>query len=387
MSRLKVAFPRMGIATIPLKGLLNELGFEALDPPPVTRETLSLGSRYTPEFACLPLKVTLGNYLQALPAGPDLVLMVGGVGPCRFGLYGEVQKEILEALGHQVDFMVIEPPKKNLAELAQDFTKRFGMGFWARLPGALYIFFKKAAALDEVEKTVLALSPRLAPKERRSLWRDREEFLQAVDQATTGRRVGRIVKETMERVASYPLAPATGYRDLKVRIVGELLVVLEPGINFHLERQLFMSGVAVKRTIWFTEWVLHNVVYNALGIDWQKEIREAAAPYLSRFVGGHGLETVANTIRAKEEGYNGVIQLAPLGCMPEVVAMSMIKRINAEEEIPVLSLLFDEHTAGAGISTRIEAFVDLIRAREEHRLEAATSVEEGFFDKRSCRRS
>jgi predicted nucleotide-binding protein (sugar kinase/HSP70/actin superfamily) len=120
----------MGSGSLVVKSLLTELGFEAILPPPTTQETLSLGARYTPEFACLPLKVTLGNYLQAIPQNIDLIFMAGGIGPCRFGLYGEVQKEILKTLGYDIPLIVIEPPKKHFTELINKVVGFLGPSFY-----------------------------------------------------------------------------------------------------------------------------------------------------------------------------------------------------------------------------------------------------------------
>ena len=61
------------------------------------------------------------------------------------------------------------------------------------------------------------------------------------------------------------------------------------------------------------------------------------------------------------EGLNGVIQVAPFTCMPEIVAESILPLVSRQEHIPILSLFFDEHSGEAGVQTRLEAFVDLIR--------------------------
>jgi len=87
------------------EALFEALGIDVVLPPPPTKRTMSLGSLYSPEFACLPLKVNIGNYLEALEKGADTIVMVGGIGPCRLGLYGEIQRQILEGL--RCDFKMI----------------------------------------------------------------------------------------------------------------------------------------------------------------------------------------------------------------------------------------------------------------------------------------
>jgi len=363
MPRYKVTIASMGTTNIFLRSFLGELGFDPILPSGITRETLSLGSRYTPEFACLPLKVNLGNYLQTLEKhDPDLIFMAGGIGPCRFGLYGEVQKEILKSLGYDLPFIVVEPPKKHFTEVIDNFTRFLGRGFWRNLPRAVRICWHKAKVVDEIDRTVLTLAPRLSGEYPRKLWAKRDEYLIAVDGTDKVSRLKELLREAGEDFASLP--QNVGGEILRVVVVGEIYTVLEPAVNFQLERVLSLMGIEVTRTIYISEWIWQQIILNFFRVDWQKDLRAQAKPYLTRFIGGHGLETVAYTVQAAENRQDGVIQLAPLGCMPEVVAMSIIRQVSKEKGIPVLSLLMDEHTGEAGIRTRLEAFVDLIQNKQ-----------------------
>jgi predicted nucleotide-binding protein (sugar kinase/HSP70/actin superfamily) len=85
-----------------------------------------------------------------------------------------------------------------------------------------------------------------------------------------------------------------------------------------------------------------------------------AQNYLHARVGGHALDTVANAIRCAETGYNGVVHIAPSGCMPEVVTRPVLRKACRDHGISLLELTYDEHTAHAGVSTRLEAFVDML---------------------------
>ena len=76
-----VTFPHMGNAYIAMKSVLEDLGVEVLVPPPCTKRTLELGTKHAPELACLPLKLNIGNYIEALEMGAEVIVMAGGVGP------------------------------------------------------------------------------------------------------------------------------------------------------------------------------------------------------------------------------------------------------------------------------------------------------------------
>ncbi|MFW6381705.1 MAG: CoA protein activase, partial [Bacillota bacterium] len=141
---------------------------------------------------------------------------------------------------------------------------------------------------------------------------------------------------------------------------GEIYLVLEPFVNLEVERKLGKLGVSVEKDIYMTSWLLH-FLHLSSEID---EIKEAAANYLRSFVGGHGLETVGNAVRYARRGFDGVIQLAPFTCMPEIVAETILPEVSRQQGIPVLSLVFDEHTGDAGLITRLEAFVDLLKRKK-----------------------
>jgi predicted nucleotide-binding protein (sugar kinase/HSP70/actin superfamily) len=81
-------------------------------------------------------------------------------------------------------------------------------------------------------------------------------------------------------------------------------------------------------------------------------------------IGGHAQETVGNTILYANKGYDGVIQIYPLTCMPEIVAESILPAVQRDFDIPVLTLIIDELTGEAGYMTRVEAFTDLLVQRK-----------------------
>ncbi|MCD4733837.1 CoA protein activase, partial [bacterium] len=75
---MKLTFPHMGNMYIALRVLLDALGREYIVPPKTSKKTLSLGVRHSPETACLPLKLNLGNMLEAAETGADSMLVIGG---------------------------------------------------------------------------------------------------------------------------------------------------------------------------------------------------------------------------------------------------------------------------------------------------------------------
>ena len=100
----------------------------------------------------------------------------------------------------------------------------------------------------------------------------------------------------------------------------------------------------------------------------ENEKYKLAEPYLKTLIGGHGRETVGSAIYYSNMGFDGVIQLLPLNCMPEIVAKSILSAVSKDIDFPVMTLVLDEMTGEAGFLTRLEAFVDLLQRRREEKL-------------------
>ena len=98
-----ISFPHLGNYYIVFNYFLSRvLKCTVIIPPKSTRKTIELGSKYSPDFVCVPFKYNLGNYIEALDMGAN-VLVQGG-GGCRYGYYGELQEKILRDLGYDFEF-------------------------------------------------------------------------------------------------------------------------------------------------------------------------------------------------------------------------------------------------------------------------------------------
>ncbi|NLP37051.1 MAG: hypothetical protein GX357_05335 [Firmicutes bacterium] len=67
----------------------------------------------------------------------------------------------------------------------------------------------------------------------------------------------------------------------------------------------------------------------------------------------------------QENKIAGLVLVVSFGCGPDSLICELIERFyKRQQQIPVLLLTLDEHTGEAGIITRLEAFVDMLRWRE-----------------------
>ena len=68
---------------------------------------------------------------------------------------------------------------------------------------------------------------------------------------------------------------------------------------------------------------------------------------------------------AKPVPVNGVIYIAAFSCGTDSIIGELVEREMRRREMPFLAVNLDEHTGEAGMITRLEAFVDLIRWRKD----------------------
>jgi len=75
----------MGNTYIAVKALLDDIGAEYVIPPLNSKRSLELGTKYAPEMACLPLKINIGNYIEAYEKGADTILTAADGGLADLG--------------------------------------------------------------------------------------------------------------------------------------------------------------------------------------------------------------------------------------------------------------------------------------------------------------
>jgi predicted nucleotide-binding protein (sugar kinase/HSP70/actin superfamily) len=358
--RRAVSFPYLGTSPEVFRELLADLGHEAVVPPRPNRRTLSLGVEHSPEFACLPFKILLGTYLEAIAMGADTIVTSGGVGPCRAGQYSQLHELILRELGHDTDLIVCEPPRADLI----DFLGKVAALNANNLPYSQVIrlikrSWQKLLVLDEVER--LSHWVRARELVRGSTTPAYLEALRQVYEARTPEAIDLAKNRAGTLLRTVPTKE--GYQPLKIGIVGEIYVLIEPSANLEIEEVLGEMGVETERSIYLTGYTRDSNLLMKTRHTGQTSVKDLAAPYLGEMIGGHGQDTVGHAIMYARSGFDGVVQLAPFTCIPEIVAKSVLERVSTDFSLPFLSVSLDEQTGRAGLMTRMEAFVDLLWRR------------------------
>lgn len=358
-----IAWPRMGRIDIPLKALVQSLGAKVVIPPANSNEALELGVRNSIEGICLPYKLNLANYIMALNKGANTLMMFQAPGSCRLGNYTKMAQKTLKQMGYKFDMVIFDMYKSKMVQTLQAFWhvthclnpycyyKGFSLGF------------NKLFAIDTAERLLFYTRPRELNKGDAE--KCYHKWLRIADETNSVRKAKRLKKQVIEDFKKIPIDKDK--KVPKVYLIGEFFVLLDPYTNQNIEKELGEMGVEVQRQIMFSDWLEHVLKPS---IFYKKESHRErcvkyAKKYMKRAIGGECIETIGDTVYAAKHGIDGIIHISPFSCMPEIVAQNILPKVSKNENIPVLSLVLDEQTGKAGYITRIEAFIDLIKRRQQ----------------------
>jgi len=360
---MKATVPHMGNIHIAVKALFDGLGVDYIIPPQNNDEALNIGTKHSPEEICLPFKIMIGNYIQAIEKGADTVILTGSCGPCRFGEYCELQMNLMKSLGYNLNFIVLDMPKdigikelfKRLVAIGAASTKSRYEKLKAAKQAILIMHL-----LDETE----ALTHYLAGYERNKGQCKRllKECKSKAMKCTAPGEMLSLIKEYKRKIEYIPVD--INRNPLKIAIIGEIYTVIEPYSNFYIEDKLMDYGVSSKRGM-TPSWWLKNMALSPLKIN-SLNIKKASREYLPMEIGGHARECIGEAMLSYKEGFDGAIQIFPMGCMPEIVSKSILPSISRDYEFPIMSLVVDDMTVEAGYITRVEAFIDLLERRRDN---------------------
>ena len=348
----------MGHVHIPVTAILEKMGAKVLLPSENNKATLNIGLKHSIEGVCLPYKLNLGNYINALENGANTLLMFQAPGTCRLGNYTSMATEALKGLGYDFEMVVFDMYQGKMKSVMDKFSYACGGTNIIDTINAFRLGFEKIYALDIIEKKLFYIRPR-AINYHQAEFVYKQGILK-IDQAKSVKDVKISVETTLNEFEKIKIQK-TKYVPT-VFITGEFFVLLDPFSNMEIEKELGILGVEVQRQIMFSDWLEHVLKPGFLYKKQSHRDRSIAfaKKYMTRIVGGECLEAVGDAVYASKNNINGVIHLGPFNCTPEIVSQNILSKVSENENIPVISFMMDELTAKAGLITRLEAFVDLL---------------------------
>jgi predicted nucleotide-binding protein (sugar kinase/HSP70/actin superfamily) len=359
---VKLSVPYLGMLHKAYAPVLRNAGVEVVLPPRPTKRTLDLGTKHAPEFACLPFKITLGSMIEALELGANSIFMPGGWGPCRFGYFDIIQEQILKDLGYSFTMGSAKNPD-DLSDMLNLMQRIAGLRSRAGLYKLFFLILVRLSFLDWALKKYFHTKP----YEALSGETDRL-FEKAVHLIENSLSLSQLFQSALAISFWFRrMERRSGADPLRVAIVGELFTVLDPAANMEMDMRLAQRGIEVHKSVWLSDYLNDRFRFKPFRRNQLKLSSKYAKPYLRFHSGGESIESVGKTILFAKNGIDGVIHMFPFTCMPELVAQTILLKVHKDLDIPILTLILDEHTAPGGVETRLDAFIDLLERRRRRR--------------------
>lgn len=372
--KIKVAFPHMGTIYIAWSLALRKMGVEPFIPPYTNKKTLSLGIKNSPEAICLPYKLILGNFIEAIEGGTDYVAMITSPGICRLGEYGSSIKTALKDLGYEANYieLALYDGIKGMYNFCKELTGKNNLFLFL---SSIYMVIRTIFVLDDLE-TVLSYY-RAREVNQGDAEKAFNKGLKYILETNNIKTLKVAKKKAIEEIAKTKIDKDREV--LHVDITGEIFLVLDYFSNQNIERELGKMGVQTRRSLTVGSFLKDAIIPKIFkkGETHLERAFRMAKPYLMRDIGGDALECVSDVAWAHEKGKDGIIHISPFTCMPEIMSQNIFPSMREDCNIPILTLIMDEQSGKAGYITRLEAFVDLMRRRkrkEEKQLSSSANL-------------
>ena len=351
--RTKLAFFRYCYYDPAFKFFVEQvLDADYLPLPEATKVTTELGAQHSTDYVCTPFKHILGDFIEALELGANVIVQFGG--PCRLGYYGELQESILRDLGYDFDML--------------NFSGGIEGGWigWAKqclkvvnpdiaVPHAvkqLLVCGNMVTKLDEARDFYLANAG--FERERGSFRRAWDSLMDAMRCTTCDREVNEAFRAGMDAMRAIPLDKPDN--PIRIGIVGEMFTAIDERSNLELDDKLVRMGVEAHRMLNLTN---RFIRYN------EPNLRVGCSAYATYDMGPTSTLTIAAAHKYAQEGFDGIIHAKSSGCTPEIDCVPVLQRISADFRIPTLYLTYDSQTSDTGLDTRLEAFYDMLAMKKE----------------------
>ena len=382
-----VYLPHMSDHAVTVAAAMRHQGLQARVMEPPDAVSMAIGLDLCRGRECLPCFLCVGDMVRetrrpGFVPEQSVFFMPTGPGPCRFGQYSVLQRDVLDRMGlTQVE--VTSPSASNSYALLGADPREFLKRAWEAI-----------VAVD----LLLKLLHEHRPYETRPGDAD-EAYAESLQGAAGAVEAGGrsllvdALRRAAARFAGLPLDRSR--RRPLIGIVGELYVMLNTHSNAELVREVEAAGgEALQSTFmdWmhFTAWCrrrqaglrrdcrdwvaalltavyqdrtdrrLHEAVASALRHGRESSIAHAMAllePHFPTILGTEGVLTMGRALDFAERGAAGILNVFPFSCMPGIVVSAMAPQLRRPfEGLPWLDLSYDGQE-NTNIRTRMGAFM------------------------------
>ena len=187
--------------------------------------------------------------------------------------------------------ITMEPPGRHFRDLMQNIKKLIN----TRLTFRDYIrigrfAWKQLVLLDKVER----LSHKTRPLELRK-GDSTQVYKKCVEMIAAAENYGDLLEIERESELLYDAIEKKDYKPIKIGIVGEIYVLMEPASNLEIEEMLGEMGVYVERSMFLSGYTISNALLDLFHITGERDAKNGSS-YFKEMCGGHGRESVGNSI-------------------------------------------------------------------------------------------
>jgi predicted nucleotide-binding protein (sugar kinase/HSP70/actin superfamily) len=314
------------------KTFFEELGAEIVVSPVTTQTMLAEGSARVVAETCLPVKVYLGHVISL--AGKCDYIFIPAVRSVKYHVYNcskflglpDMTRAVISEAPPILDIDIdINKGKRKLYQdiykLGRHFTlnpskiKQAGLSAWQA-----YIQYRKLMS----DKGLTPL-----------------ETIEILSGKTT------IENEVIPEI--------NNSEQTTIALIGHPYLIYDEFITHRLLHRLHQTGNNIITPEMLTAEEIESAITRLVGKPyWTYEEEVVGA-------GGYCLHNKAD----------GVIGIMAFGCGPDSLMMDMVHREAAKlRTTPFMNLTIEEHTAEAGVITRLEAFLDMIYRKKRRKAEA-----------------
>ena len=314
------------------KTFFEELGAEVVVSPLTTQNILAEGSARVVADTCLPVKVYLGHVISLV--GECDYVFIPAIRSVKNKIYN-----CSKFLGLPDMTRAVVPEVPPILDIDIDVTKGK-----RKLYQAIYKLGRH-----------LTWNPFKIRKASLAAWRAYLNYreLMSSEGLTPPEAIERIPSTSTIEIKVPSDHPSS--RRATIALIGHPYLIYDEFINHRLIYRLKQADNKILIPEMLTTEELESAIVRLVGgAYWTYEEEVVGA-------GGHYLEN----------GADGVIGIMAFGCGPDSLMMDMVRRQAVKlRTTPFMNLTIEEHTAEAGVVTRLEAFLDMIYRRKRREVEA-----------------
>jgi predicted CoA-substrate-specific enzyme activase len=370
---------------------MRHSGLDAEVLPETDSRSLELGRKHTGGRECYPAALTTGDLLRELekpgvdPSKIAFFMPTAG-GPCRFGQYSHLHRQILENLGYG-DVPVYSPSSSdsygNFPETEKSFRRLAWKGFV--VGDYLRKFMLRARPYENKSGIANETHRRFLDAARLEIERGGTHLDEVIENAF----------DTFESITdrSNPKRPRVG-------VIGEIYIRNNRFSNNNLVEKLEAVGLEVELAS-FSEWIYFTTemfkrdsrrkgswkdivnstlkdhfqhrdekavvrrVFSQLDGHFEKPVGETLKfiqPYLPISVGGEAMPAMGKALEMIHKGCAGIVNTLPFTCMPGNIITSISAKIVRENgNFPWLNMAY-EGVGGETDTVKLGAFAESVKS-------------------------